>query len=140
MSTDHFSWTPLPPPVQTAMRFMSTRLKTTQRARTIHTRTNTDVRVLFPPEAQGLARGFRQPGWTSEMTLYDYLPLAQTAVARPWRERKQLVATLAARHSVLEYDAQDFTLLHLFMKVRTSAVFFVRALVCECVDSATATF
>lgn len=76
------------------------------------------------------------------MTLYDYLPLAQTAVARPWRERKQLVATLAARHSVLEYDAQDFTLLHLFMKVRISGVFFVRALafVCVCVDSVTATF
>lgn len=52
------------------------------------------------------------------MTLYDYLPEARAAVARPWRERKQLVATLAARHSVLEYDAQDFTLLHLFMKVR----------------------
>lgn len=76
-----------------------------------------DVRVMFPPEAQGLARGFRQPAWTSEMTLYDYLPRAQAAVERPWRERKHLVATLAARHSVLEYDAQDFTLLHLFMKV-----------------------
>lgn len=93
-----------------------------------------DVRVMFPPEAQGLARGFRQPPWTSEMTLYDYLPLAQAAVERPWRERKHLVATLAARHSVLEYDAQDFTLLHLFMKVPPliyfHALFFVLVFCC----------
>lgn len=51
------------------------------------------------------------------MTLYDYLPLAQTALANPWRQRKQLVAALAARYNVLEYDAQDFTLVHLFLKV-----------------------
>lgn len=76
-----------------------------------------DVRVLFPPEAQGLARGFKQPSWTAGMTPFDFLPLAQKAVSDPWRLRKQLVATLAVRHSVLEYDAQDFTLLHLFVKV-----------------------
>lgn len=79
--------------------------------------TSLDVKVLFSPEAQGLAQGFRKPAWTSGMTLYDYLPLAQAAVAEPWRQRKNLVATLAARYNVLEYDAQDFTLIHLFMKV-----------------------
>ena len=51
------------------------------------------------------------------MTLYDYLPQVQAAVARPWRERKQLVAAFAARHCVLEYDAQDFASINLFMKV-----------------------
>lgn len=51
------------------------------------------------------------------MTLYDYIPQAQAAVEKPWLDRKLLVACFAARHSVLEYDAQDFTLLHLFMKV-----------------------
>lgn len=80
-----------------------------------------DVKVLFPPEAQGLARSFRQPTWTTGMTLYDYLPLARAAVADPWMLRKQLIATLAARYSVLEYDAQDFTLILLFMKVGSPA-------------------
>lgn len=73
---------------------------------------------MFPQEAQGLTRGFHQPPWSSETTLSDYLPKAQAAVVKPWSKRKNLVATLAKRHNVLEYDAQDFTMLHLFMKVR----------------------
>lgn len=63
------------------------------------------------------------------MTLYDYIPQAQAAVEKPWLERKLLVACFAARHSVLEYDAQDFTLLHLFMKVLV--LLFDRSLGCS---------
>ncbi|CAM9767500.1 unnamed protein product [Ectocarpus sp. 6 AP-2014] len=87
-----------------------------------------DVRVLFPPEAQGLMMGFRQPSWSSETTLRDYLPRAQAAVVTPWSERKNLVAMLAKRHNVLEYDAQDFTMLHLFMKVKVDNLIFLRIL------------
>jgi len=49
--------------------------------------------------------------------LNDYLPEVQAAVVKTWMARKKLVATFAARHSVLEYDAQDFTMINLFMKV-----------------------
>eukprot|EP00903_Cladosiphon_okamuranus_P008733 g8365.t1 len=77
-----------------------------------------DVRVVFPQEAHGLSRGFRQLPWNSDTMLSDYLPQVQAAVVRSWLARKKLVATLALRHSVLEYDAQDFTMIHLFMKVK----------------------
>ena len=76
-----------------------------------------DVRVVFPQEANGLSRGFRQLPWNSDTMLSDYLPLVQAAVVKSWTARKKLVATLALRHSVLEYDAQDFTMVHLMMKV-----------------------
>lgn len=76
-----------------------------------------DVRVVFSHEAQGLTRGFRQPPWSTDTVLSDYLPKAQAAVVRPWSDRKKLVAVFAARYSVLEYDAQDFTKVHFFMKV-----------------------
>lgn len=72
---------------------------------------------MFPQEAHGLSRGFRQLPWNSDTMLSDYLPLVQAAVVKSWLARKKLVATLALRHSVLEYDAQDFTMVHLFMKV-----------------------
>lgn len=73
---------------------------------------------MFSQEAHGLSRGFRQLVWNSETMLSDYLPQVQAAVVKSWAARKRLVATLASRHSVLEYDAQDFTMIHLFMKVR----------------------
>lgn len=73
--------------------------------------------MVFPQEAQGLSRGFRQLPWDSDTMLSDYLPAVQNAVVKSWTMRKKLVATLALRHSVLEYDAQDFTMIHLFMKV-----------------------
>lgn len=76
-----------------------------------------DVKVVFSKEAQGLSRGLRLPAWNSETMLTDYLPKAQAAVAKPWSARKSLVATLAVRYSVLEYDAQDFTTCQLLMKV-----------------------
>ncbi|CAB1120797.1 unnamed protein product [Ectocarpus sp. CCAP 1310/34] len=87
-----------------------------------------DVRVLFPQEAQGLTMGFRQPPWTSETKLGDYLSEAQAAVVKPWSERKNLVAMLAKRYNVLEYDARDFTMLHLFMKVKVDNLIFLRIL------------
>ena len=34
-----------------------------------------DVRVVFPQEAHGLSRGFRQLPWNSDTMLSDYLPL-----------------------------------------------------------------
>lgn len=76
-----------------------------------------DVRVVFPQEAHGLSRGFSQPPWSPGEILNDYLPKVQAAVVKTWMARKKLVATFAARHSVLEYDAQDFTMINLFMKV-----------------------
>lgn len=85
---------------------------------------------MFPQEAHGLSRGFRQLPWDSEtVVLSDYLPRVQAAVVKLWVARKKLVATLALRHSVLEYDAQDFTVVHIFMQVGLVwlgfAVFFV---------------
>ncbi|CAM9332600.1 unnamed protein product [Pylaiella littoralis] len=77
-----------------------------------------EVKVVFSKEAQGLSRGLRLPAWKSETMLTDYLPKAQAAVAKPWSARKSLVATLAVRYSVLEYDAQDFTTCQLLMKVK----------------------
>ncbi|CAM9272696.1 unnamed protein product [Discosporangium mesarthrocarpum] len=76
-----------------------------------------DIRVDFAQGMEALSIGFRQPVWTSEMTLYDYIPQVQEAVAVPWRMRRKLVSALADRYAVLEYDALGFTAIHLFVKV-----------------------
>ena len=86
-----------------------------------------DVKWVLPRHLNmRLTSSYRPNPWNLDDSLWDYLPSVQEYIRNAWTKRKELAEALATTYSVLEYDAMDYSAVHLMAKQKVGKQAVVR--------------
>ena len=86
-----------------------------------------DVKLVLPRHLNmRLTSSYRPNPWNLDDSLWDYLPSVQEYIRNAWTKRKELAEALATTYSVLEYDAMDYSAVHLMAKQKVGKQAVVR--------------
>mmetsp|Transcript_40676 Transcript_40676/g.66550 ORF Transcript_40676/g.66550 Transcript_40676/m.66550 type:complete len:424 (+) Transcript_40676:67-1338(+) len=81
------------------------------------------VEVSFPHRMKTTKNGFILPPWQAGTSMFDYLPLVRRQAARRWAFRREVVRVLAKRCASLEFDAVDYSSIHILVQVTTGETY-----------------